>query len=151
MIVVGDVNENVYLTDSEQFLILNELININEVMNGQIESTNRDSTYQYGSNYIDIIAVSTNLLEFIDECSIVNFNQIIITDHREFLVDVNLEDFFQVEQFEIEKKDNSRLNSRKSTHKAKFVEKVEEMIVETNLKEMIDEFCTSMASTDQLE
>ena len=101
MIVVGDVNENVYLTDSEQFLILNGLININEVMNGQIESKNRDSIYQYGSNYIDIVAVSTNLLEFIDECSIVNFNQIIITDHREFLVDMNLEDFFQVEQFEI--------------------------------------------------
>jgi len=40
---------------------------------------------------------------------------------------------------------------RKSTYKVKFVEKVEEIIVATNLKEMIDEFCVSIASTDQLE
>jgi len=97
MIVVGDVNENVYSIDFEQFLILNGLMNINKVINGPIESENRDSTYQYRSNCIDIIAASTNLLEFIDGYSIVDFNQIIITDHRGFLVDVNLEDFFQVE------------------------------------------------------
>jgi len=84
VIVVGDVNENVYLTDSEQFLILNGLININEVMNGPIESKNRNSAYQYRSNCIDMIAALTNLLEFIDRYSIVDFNQIIITDHRGF-------------------------------------------------------------------
>jgi len=55
VILAGNMIENVYSQEIEQFLIINRLMNVNEVMNGLIDSENRDSTYKYGLLAIDIV------------------------------------------------------------------------------------------------
>ena len=57
-------------------------------------------------------------------------NKIIIADHREYIIDIHLEDYFNLSIAEIDKIENSRINSRKLSHRTKFVEKVEELLDE---------------------
>ena len=94
VILASDINKNAYSQEIEQFLIMNRLINVYEVINGLIDSKNRDSACKHGSLAIDIVTMSTNLIEHVDGSKLINFSDIIITDHRGFLIDMNLEDFF---------------------------------------------------------
>jgi len=45
---------------------------------------------------IDMIATTTGLIEYVDGCKITKFTEILITDHRGFIIDFNLEDYFEV-------------------------------------------------------
>jgi len=47
--------------------------------------------------------------------------------------------------------DSSKLDSRWATHKIKFKEKLEESIVQYNLQDMMNQYCTIEVSFDQLE
>ena len=69
-------------------------MNVHEVMNKLIDSKNRDSTYKHRSLAINIVAMSTKLIEYVNRSKLIDFSNIIVTDYRRFLVDVNLEDFF---------------------------------------------------------
>ena len=44
-----------------------------------------------------MIAITLGLIKYIDGCRITNFNDIIITDYRRFIVDLDLEIYFNVE------------------------------------------------------
>jgi hypothetical protein len=52
---------------------------------------------------------------------------VILTNHQRF-IDINLERYFECKEFDLDKIDSSKLDSRKAMHKALFVEKVEEYI-----------------------
>ena len=69
-------------------------MNVHEVMNKLIDSKNRDSIYKHRSLAINIVAMSTKLIEYVNRSKLIDFSNIIVTDYRRFLVDVNLEDFF---------------------------------------------------------
>jgi len=58
--------------------------------------TNNDSTYLYGSKYIDLIVTIPSLINFVDSCMIIDFNEIILSDHRRYLIDLGLEEYFKV-------------------------------------------------------
>jgi hypothetical protein len=100
---------------------------------------NRDSAYIRGQNCIDFIAALTRLLQFIDGSYVVNYNKVILNDHYGYITDITLEEYFNMKSFNIDCIDNSRLNSRKLSYRIKFTEKVEELIEETNLLEIVNE------------
>ena len=66
-------------------------------------------------------------------------------------MDINLEEYFSVKQFLIDKIDNSKLNLRRAIHKMKVIKKVEELIYSTKLENIIDEYYNLNTSTDILE
>ena len=57
------------------------------------------------------------------------------------MVDVSLQEFFEVQSFNIDRIDSSKLDPRRATHKIKFLEAVEELIDSFQLEDKIDWFC----------
>ena len=82
--------------------------------------------------------VSSGLLEVIDRCKMINFNEIISTNYRGYIIDIDLEDYFNMQPFNIDKVKLRQLNSRQAIHKQKFVETIEKYINLTNLDRTIE-------------
>ena len=53
-----------------------------------------DKTYIRGSKYIDLIAVLSELIEFIDNCILVETNNIIITNYWACITEINISEYF---------------------------------------------------------
>ena len=56
-----------------------------------------DKTCVRGSSAIDSVVMSEGLLDFVEELLLVSNNEIINTDHRACIVDINLEEYFNKE------------------------------------------------------
>ena len=139
-----------YSKNIEAFLIDNGLFEVYNLLNG-IELVKRDNMHIEGTKCIDFVAVSNSLVEFIDACELINFNQFIEIDYRGYLVDINLELYFEFDYFDIDKVISSQLNSRRLSHWEKFCEKLEAYIESTNLQNIIDQQCHIKASNEILE
>ena len=80
-----------------------------------------------------------------------DFNKIILTDHRGYLIDIHLEEFFKVKQFALDKYESSKLNSRRKSHIKKFCERAEKLVEETALLNMIEKYCNERALNKIIE
>ena len=49
-----------------------------------------DLMYKRGKKCIDIIAVSPDLMENIEEYKLLEINEVVATDHRALIIDINL-------------------------------------------------------------
>ena len=47
-----------------------------------------------GSKQVNIVAITEEILDYMDGYKIVNFNEVIKSDHRAFIFNVVLEDYF---------------------------------------------------------
>ena len=56
----------------------------------QIEISELDNTYREGTKYIDLIAISQGILNYIEGYRLFEVNKITITDHRVYVFDINL-------------------------------------------------------------
>ena len=110
---------------------MHELIN-----NPDIE--NRESIYQNSNKCVDIITAIARLILFIKGCKIINFNKILVTDYREFIANINMEDYRTVNHFQIDRVDSSKLDSQRASHNIKFIDKVEELIYLTGFIDRVE-------------
>ena len=53
-----------------------------------------DKTYINRLKAIDSIAVSEGLIEFVESSKLIYHNEIIFSDHRAYIVDINIEEYF---------------------------------------------------------
>ena len=74
-----------------------------------------------------------------------------MTEHWGYLVDFNLERYFDSKEFSLNKNNSSKLNSRRATHKIKFAEKVKKYIKKYNLIEIVEKYWNENISKSQLE
>ena len=49
----------------------------------------------YRSQPINSIAITQGILEFIEGCTLLSHNEIVPSDHRAHIVDINVEEYFQ--------------------------------------------------------
>ena len=61
-----------------------------------------DSSYEYGTKCMDMITTTLDLIKYVDGYRIVNFNDIIITNHRGFIIEFNLEEYFEISQYKVD-------------------------------------------------
>ena len=92
--IAGDLNQNIASKQIQQFF--NKIV----VMDAhqwckQINWNSIDHTDVRGFKPIDTIALSHGILEHIDGCRLLECNETKLTDHRSYLIDLNLEDSFQ--------------------------------------------------------
>jgi len=66
------------------------------------------------------VAATAKILQCLDGCEMLECTETIIMDHWGFLIDVNLERYFQSKPFSLDINDSSKLDSRRATHKEKF-------------------------------
>ena len=95
-----------------------------------------------------MIAATTGLFPFIEGYMITDFNKVLVTDHRGFIININIEDYAILNHFQIDRIDNSKLDSQRLSYNTKFIERVEEIICSTGLNKRMDQYCNTPASVD---
>ena len=61
-----------------------------------------DPTYKYSRKYIDSIAETICIISNINASKLIDFNKIIITDYRGFLIDFDIKIYFKMNTLELE-------------------------------------------------
>ena len=56
-----------------------------------------DNIYIDRSKPINIIAVLPNIMECVEDCKLVDANELIINDHQAYLIDINFERYFEAQ------------------------------------------------------
>ena len=106
IIIAGNFNQSLYSKDIEDFLICNEFFKLYNLLNSN-DLNQRDNTYIFRSKCIDFIAALRGVINHIEGCKLINYNQIIQSDHREYLFDINLKRYFKMSSFDIDRVNSS--------------------------------------------
>ena len=107
-----------------------------------IELDKMDNTYIDGSKCIDTITASESILSFVEGCRLYEINKILDTDHRGYIVDVNLIVYFDQEFRSWDQINKSLLDPGKRSYREKFEELIDKtldsMDIEGNLAKLIE-------------
>ena len=134
--LAGDFNKNIESNAIESFMIMDRLTNLfGYIHEGDAED--RERTHKRGNTYVDSISVTDGLLPYIVGCEMTNFNEIVVSDHRRFMIDIDLNTYLCVGTSDFNKISIVILNLRRLIYKNKFVKKAEEMIVDLKLDQTI--------------
>jgi len=139
IIIAGDYNQCIYDREVQKF---HEEIGVKEVhvIANNIEIERLDRTYKNGSKPIDSIAATCGIMDFVEGCKLLSYNEIVETDHRAYMVDVNIEEYFDENMNEWDNINHVILNPARRSHRERFVEVVEELLqiypIEDDLMDM---------------
>ena len=152
IIIAGDYNQNINDKEVQQF---HEEIGVKEIhaVVNNINMNRLDRTYKNGSKSIDSIAATCGIMEFVEGCKLLSYNEVIETDHRAYVVDVNIEDYFNEDFNEWDKINHVILNPARRSHRQAFVEAIEEQLniypIEEDLHEM--EYITTRQQIETID
>ena len=93
ILIGGDYNQ--YLNDNEikRFHEALEVHKIHPIVNAvPIHSIGK--TYKNGSKPIDSIAATSGLIEYVDGCKLLGYNDVVESDHRSYVIEIAIEDYF---------------------------------------------------------
>ena len=79
-------------------------------------------------------SVSHGMLEHIEGCRLLECKEIILTDHRSYLMYLNLEDYFQDQMSSWDEINKVMLNPSRKSHREKFVQSIEDQLEHLNLE-----------------
>ena len=134
--LVGDMNENVENSRIENFMTSNGLINVHKKIN-EIGANQMDNAFKIGKHCIDAVMCTCGLIEFIEGCQLTECDEIIMNDHRGFIVDVAIERYCQCRLNAYDKPHHAILNNSKQSHKDLFNEKLIEVMTQYKLKQRV--------------
>ena len=84
-----------------------------------------DNIYKIGSKPIHSIAASPSIMNCIEGYKLIEVNEIVLSNHRGYLIDINLELYFS-EQISLWNTINRRiLNLSRRSHRKKFCKSIE--------------------------
>ena len=101
-----------------------------------------------GSKCIDSMAISIDLLSYIEGSIITETNKITISDHRGYNFNLSLEDYFGTEMSIIEKLNYQFLNPSRASHKKVFVEELKKYLEIFNFEQTFYQRCNSHLTRD---
>ena len=110
MIIAGDLNKNIESNIIQGFIIEHRLVEVHTFISGKYEIS-RDNRYINGSKCINTVLATTGLIELLDRYRLTDFNNILFTDHRRYIVYIVLEDYFNTSRNYINKLEVNQLNS----------------------------------------
>ena len=161
IIIAGDYNQ--YLNDNE-VRKFHDAISVHEIHSivNDVQINQIGRTYKHGSKPIDSFAATSGIMEYVDGCEILGYNEVVESDHRSYLVDISLEEYFNDEMSEWDTIDRVKINPSKRSHRKIFYEEIEHQLniynVENDLErmerscsyneiEVVDEIITRMLQT----
>ena len=138
IIIAGDFNQNIASNEIKQFCMEIGVKDIHSMINN-INIEELDNTNINGKHPIDSIAASHSISEYIEGCQVVQHNEILYSDHRGYMVDVNFEGYFNDHLSSWDEHYKTILNPSRKSHREKFANIIEEQIDMHNLSEMIED------------
>ena len=127
IIISGDYNQNIAANEIKQFYREIGVKDMHSTIN-HIEISQMDNTNVKGSYPIDSIAASSEISEYIEGCQMVDHNEIIYIDHRGYMVDINLEDYFNDQMSYWNENHKVIINPSRRSHRERFVEIIDNKI-----------------------
>ena len=82
-----------------------------------MRENNLDKACKNGSKPIDSIAASNGMMEHVEGCQLLNRNDIVESDHRGHVIDVDTEECFQEESSGWDDVNRAMLNPAKRSHR----------------------------------
>ena len=73
-------------------------------------------------------------MDFIEKSILLETHDITCTDHRAFLININLESYFEDDMSSWDQINRCQLNPARRLHRNKFIELLEEQLDITNIK-----------------
>jgi hypothetical protein len=137
IIIGGDLNQ--YLNDNEIRKFQEELdvYEIHTIVN-QVPIPSMGKTHKHGSKPIDSLAATKGIIDFIDGCKVLEYNDIVETDHRSYVIELALEDYFNEELSEWDKINKVMLNPARRSHRDKFVTELDKQLDLYNVEADLD-------------
>jgi len=114
------------------------------------KSSDRDNTYKNGRNQIDAVFGTEQIVRVIRGSKIVDFDIIIITDHRGFMFDIDINEYFNLPASQYDRSELRKLNPVNRTHRMKFRETLEEYINQMNLLEKTVSICNNRVIPNEM-
>jgi len=148
-IVAGDFNQDVTKERIVRFANENELEEIHQEYNFR-DDIYRDATHARGQCQIDAIFASKGVLNCIKGSRIMDFNEVIITDHRGFMIDININKYFKKRYSRYDEIQSRTLNPNNRVHRTKFKKKLDQYLKDSKLFETVMTKCTNGISPKEL-
>ena len=130
IIIAGDINQDITHIQIQKFMQENGLFKIHQELTNE-EETTRDRTYKNGSKQIDAVLGTEAIVRVAQGSKIVDFDEIIITDHRGFLIDLDVNEYFNLPASIYDHSTSRKLNPGNQIHRQQFLETLEECINQT--------------------
>ena len=139
IIIGGDYNQNICDKEIKKFHEEIGVHNIYQIINN-VELEQIGKTYIHGSSPIDAIYASNGVLKYVDGCKILGNNEIVESDHKSYLIDIDLNEYFEDEFCEWDEVNKTILNPSRRSHREKFIKEVERQLniyqIEIDLERM---------------
>ena len=87
-----------------------------------------DLTFIRGSKCINSIVATYSLLDFVEGSKLLEAYEITITDYRSFIIDINMERYFNYQLSIWDKIKKRKLNPARRSYRNKFVKMLEEQL-----------------------
>ena len=96
IIIAGDYNQGISENAVSQFHAEIGVSDVHSKINN-VPITQLDKTYKNGSRAIDSIAASSRIMSYIEGSKLVKYSEIVESDHRGYIIDVAMEEYFETE------------------------------------------------------
>ena len=87
-----------------------------------------DNAHVRGSVPIDSIAISSRLMSHVERIKLLERNEVVTSDHRAYLLDVNVEEYFELELSFFNQINKRLLNPSRKSHRMIFCQAIEEQL-----------------------
>ena len=91
------------------------------------------------------------LIESIVESKLTEFNEIINTNHRGFIVDIDIKKYFAVDSSSYDQNQGVTLDPTRRSHQKLFKEKLDEYIDQIGLEDLINKKCNRSITGKELD
>ena len=96
---------------------------MNEILNWDYDNTHKDR-----KNYINIVVISYGLVEYVKGSKLVEYDEIVNSDHRGYLVNINIVNYFDNSNSIYDKINKISLNLEKRSYRKKFIDVIDHYI-----------------------
>jgi len=149
IIIAGDYNQDIRENAIRKFYSEIGVVEVHTKINN-IRMDQMDKMHKSGSKPIDSFAASAGVLEYIEGCMLLDYNDIFETDHRGYMVDVVLDEYFDLEFSSWDHINKIMLNLARRSYRKKFVEILEDQLNVYQLEDELEQMKIT-TSYEQLE
>ena len=127
VIIAGDFNQNIASNEVQSFFRDIGAQDAHSIYNN-VQLNQMDKTYIRSSSPIDSVALSSGIMDYVEGVKLLSQNEIVMSDHRSYAIDINLEEYFE-DQFSLWNPHNRTiLNSSRQSHRTMFYEELERQL-----------------------
>jgi hypothetical protein len=114
----------------------NGLVNVHKQVN-KIQSGELDNTFKYRTKCIDVVFCTYRLIEFVSGCQMTECDEVILNDHRGYLVDIEIERYCQCKLNKFDRLNHTILDNTRKSHMERFSKKINELMQSLILRQKV--------------